>query len=104
MVAADTPSVAERARLIAAGAPVVGTHYLKETAVFVLGEEALLFVADAGEPVRAAVHGGAILESRSDSERLRLLAVSPSGKATGSIVHAALAHPSQTAKREAVMR
>jgi WD40 repeat protein len=70
MVAADTPSVAERARLIAAGAPIVGAHHLKETAVFVLGEEALLFVADAGEPVRAAVHGGAILESRSDGERI----------------------------------
>jgi WD40 repeat protein len=68
MAVADTPSVTERARLIAAGAPVVGVHFLKGTAVFVLGEETLLFAAD--EPVRIAVHGGAILESRSDGERI----------------------------------
>jgi len=59
MATADTPSVADRVRLIAAGAPVVGAHFLGSTAVFVLGEEALLFAAGEGEPQRVAVHGGA---------------------------------------------
>src|SRR5215831_13932722 len=71
MAAADTPSVdLERTRLIAAGAPVAGAHFLKNTAVFVLGEEALLFAATDGEPARVAVHGGAILASASDGERI----------------------------------
>ena len=37
------PSLADRVRPIAAGAPVVGVHFLGKTPVFVLGEEALLF-------------------------------------------------------------
>jgi WD40 repeat protein len=68
--AADTRSVdVERTRLIAAGGPVVGAHFLKSTAVFVLGEEALLFAAD-GEPQHVAAHGGAILAAASDGERI----------------------------------
>ena len=50
-----------RRRARAAGsavAPVVGVHFLKETAAFVLGEEALLLAARDGEPERVAVHGG----------------------------------------------
>jgi WD40 repeat protein len=70
MAVADTPSIAERARLIAAGAPVVGAHFLDGEAVFVLGEEALLFAPPEQEPVRVAVHGGAILASRSDGKRI----------------------------------
>jgi len=64
------PSVVERVRPVSVGAPVVGIHFLKETAVFVLGEEALLLAARDGEPERVAVHGGAILSSASDGGRV----------------------------------
>jgi len=70
-MATDTPSVdLDRTRLIAASAPVVGAHFLINAAVFVLGEEALLFAAADGEPARVAVHGGAILAAASDGERI----------------------------------
>ena len=62
----DIPSVVERTRPIKADAPVVAAHFLGQTAVFVLGEEALLFVPNAGEPRTVAVHGGAILCSTAD--------------------------------------
>ena len=42
--APNTPSVVERTRLVTAGAPVVGVHFLDRTAAFVLGEEAVLLV------------------------------------------------------------
>jgi len=58
---ADTVSIADRTHPIAAGAPVVAAHFLRHTAVFVLGEEAMLFVEPEGEPQRVAVHDGAIL-------------------------------------------
>ena len=45
----NTPSVVERTRAIAAGAPVVAVHFLGRTAAFVLGEEAVLLVADKGD-------------------------------------------------------
>ena len=64
------PSVVARVRPVAADAPVVGIHFIKETAVFVLGEEALLMAAPDGEPQRLAVHGGAILSSASDGARV----------------------------------
>ena len=57
----NTPSVVSRTRPVQADAPVVGVHFLKDTAIFALGEEALLFAAREGEPRRIAVHGGAIL-------------------------------------------
>ena len=63
-------SVAERARLFAAGAPVVAAYFLGDVPVFVLGEEALLFVPRDGEPERVAVHGGGILAAASDGERI----------------------------------
>jgi WD40 repeat protein len=63
-------SVADRARPIAAGAPVVAAHFLGDVPVFVLGEEALLFVPRDGEPERVAVHGGGILTAASDGERI----------------------------------
>jgi WD40 repeat protein len=66
----DIPSVVERTRPIKAGAPVVAAHFLGQTAVFVLGEEALLFVPNAGEPRTVAVHGGAILSSTADPQRI----------------------------------
>ena len=64
------PSVVARVRPVPADAPIVGIHFIKETAVFVLGEEALLMAAPDGEPERIAVHGGAILSSASDGGRV----------------------------------
>src|SRR5215471_16175193 len=70
MATANTPSVADRVRPIAAGAAVVGAYFLADTAVFVLGDEALLFVAGNGDPQRVVVHGGGILAAASDGERI----------------------------------
>ena len=52
--APNTPSVVERTRAIAAGAPVVAVHFLGRTAAFVLGEEAVVLVADKGDETRLA--------------------------------------------------
>jgi WD40 repeat protein len=68
MMAAETASVLDRVRPVAAGAPVAGVHFLGDTAVFVLGEEALLFVAP--QPERVTVHGGGILASTCDGRRI----------------------------------
>jgi WD40 repeat protein len=62
----STPSVVERTRTIAAGAPVVAVHFLDRTAAFVLGEEAVLLVAGKDEEKRVAIHGGGILSAASD--------------------------------------
>jgi WD40 repeat protein len=66
---APIPSLADRARPIEAGAPVVGVHFFGATPVFVLGEEALLFAPADGER-RVTIHGGAILASASDGTRI----------------------------------
>ncbi|MEA2987486.1 MAG: hypothetical protein QOG83_197 [Alphaproteobacteria bacterium] len=67
----DIPSVVERTRPVAAGAPVVGLHFLQDSAVFVLGEEALLFASGAdGDERRVPIHGGAILASATDGSRI----------------------------------
>jgi WD40 repeat protein len=66
----DIPSVVARTRPVKADAAVVDAHFLGDTAVFVLGEEALLFVRRDGEQRRAAVHGGAILSSTSDGKHV----------------------------------
>ena len=66
----DTPSVVERTRPVTAGAPVVAAHSLGDTAVFVLGEEALLFVGKDGAERRVPIHGGAILAAASDGDRI----------------------------------
>ncbi len=66
----DTVSVVERTRAVAAGGAVVGAHFLGRTAVFVLGEEALLFAEPDGEERRMAVHDGAILASAGDGARI----------------------------------
>jgi WD40 repeat protein len=63
-------SVVERTRPIAAGAPVVGVHFIGVTALFVLGEETLLLVSPEGKERRVAVHGGAILASAADADRV----------------------------------
>src|SRR3974390_3163912 len=70
MATVETPSVTDRARLIAAGAPVVGAYFLKATPVFVLGEEALLFAAGDGEPRRVAGQAGGIRAAAGDGERV----------------------------------
>jgi WD40 repeat protein len=66
---APIPSLADRARRIDTGAPVVGVHFLANTPVFVLGEETLLF-ADHDEERRVAIHEGGILASACDGERI----------------------------------
>jgi len=63
------PSVVERARPVTAGAGVVAVHFLKDTAVFVLGEEAVVLARE-GETRRIATHGGAILSSAGDGNRV----------------------------------
>ena len=67
---ANTPSIVERTRRVAAGGAVVAAHFLSDTAVFVLGEEALLLVAGDGTQRRASAHGGAILCSAAAEERV----------------------------------
>ena len=62
----NTPSVVERTRAIAAGAPVVAVHFLGRTAAFVLGEEAVVLVAEKGDERRLALHGGGILSAAAD--------------------------------------
>ncbi len=66
----DTVSVVERTRAVDAGAAVFAAHFLGRTAVFVFGEEALLFAEPGGELRRMAVHGGAILTTATDGERI----------------------------------
>lgn len=61
-----TPSVVDRTRPVAAGAPVVAAHFLNRTAAFVLGEEAILLVAGKDAERRVAVHSGGILSAASD--------------------------------------
>ncbi len=65
---ANTPSVADRVRAVAVSAPIVGVHYLGAVPVFVLGEQMLVFAGE-GER-RIAAHGGAILASVSDGQRI----------------------------------
>jgi WD40 repeat protein len=66
----ETASVVERTHAVAAGGPVIAAHFLGRTAAFVLGEEALLLVEPKSEPRRIDVHGGAILATAADGERV----------------------------------
>ena len=66
----NTVSVVERTRAVAAGGAIVGAHFLGRSAVFVLGEEALVFAEPEGETRRMDVHGGVILASASDGMRI----------------------------------
>jgi WD40 repeat protein len=61
----EPASIIDRTRPVAAGTPVVAVHFVKDTAVFVLGEEALLLVSPKGER-RIAVHDGGILAAAAD--------------------------------------
>lgn len=67
---ADISSLADRVRTFAAGGTVTNVHFVRSTAVFVLGEDALLLVDDDGAERRVAVHSGAILSSVSDGARV----------------------------------
>jgi WD40 repeat protein len=66
----DSASVTDRIHPVDAGGPVVAAHFLGRVAVFVLGEEAMVFADAEGEARRIAVHGGAILATASDGERV----------------------------------
>jgi WD40 repeat protein len=66
----NTVSVADRVRPVAAGAPVVGVHFLGGRTVFVLGDEALLLVAEDGGEQRVPAHAGGILASSADARRV----------------------------------
>ncbi len=66
----EGPSLADRVRAIDAGAPVVAVHFLGDAAIFVLGEAALVFASANGETKRVPVHGGAILTSAADAQRI----------------------------------
>jgi WD40 repeat protein len=66
----DTVSVVERTRAVTAGGAVMAAHFIARTAVFVLGEEAMVFAGPTGEPRRVAVHGGAILATAADGDRI----------------------------------
>jgi WD40 repeat protein len=66
----NIPSVVERTRPVKASAGVVGAHFLGDTAVLVLGEEALILVPRAGEPRSVGVHAGAVLCSSADADRI----------------------------------
>jgi WD40 repeat protein len=64
------PSVTDRIKPVAVGAPVVGIHFLGARAVFALGEEALLFVAPDGAVQRVSAHGGGILSAAAGGGRI----------------------------------
>ena len=64
-----TPSIAERIQPVAADGAVIAVHFLGYEAVFVLGEESLLFWRDGAER-RVTVHGGGILGAASDGRRI----------------------------------
>lgn len=66
---APIASLADRVRSIKADSAIVGVHFFGSTPVFVLGEEALLYIRGSDED-RVAVHGGGILVSASDGERI----------------------------------
>jgi WD40 repeat protein len=66
----ETVSVVERTQPVAAAGAVIAAHFLGRTAVFVLGEEAMVFAEREGEPRRVAVHDGAILATAADGKRV----------------------------------
>lgn len=71
--AASAPAASpltERTRRIDAGTSVVAVAFLKDTAAFVLGEEAVLLVSEQSEPQRIAMHDGGILCATCDGSRI----------------------------------
>src|SRR5258708_35228910 len=66
----EIPSVTDRVRPVATGAPVVAVKFLGETAVFALGEETLLFAPPDNAEQRVSVHAGGIMAVASDGRRI----------------------------------
>ena len=66
----DTVSVVDRTHPVAVEGAIVAAHFLGRTAVFVLGEEAMVFAGAEGEPRWVAVHDGVILATTADGERI----------------------------------
>ncbi len=84
----DTVSVVDRTHPVAVGGAIVAAHFLGRTAVFVLGEEAMVFAGAEDEPRRVAVHDGAILATTTDGGRIvsggddgRVIATNAQGEA-----------------------
>src|SRR5437588_12508770 len=69
-IRAGIASVVQRTRPTKAAAAIVAAHFLGDTAVFVLGEESLLFVPRDGETRTIAAHAGAILSSAAVDDRV----------------------------------
>ena len=67
---ANTPSVADRMRPVATGAPVIAAHFLGDQAVFVLAEDAAIVSGADGTSQRIALHDGGILSSAVDGTRI----------------------------------
>jgi WD40 repeat protein len=63
-------SVVERTALVSAAGTVVAAHFLGDTAILVLGEEALVLVSPDGQSRQVRIHGGAILASAADADRI----------------------------------
>jgi len=94
-VRTDTASVADRIRPVSAGGPVVAVHFLGETPVFVLGEEALAFAPRDAAVRTVSVHGGAILAAAADASRIitggddgKVIATDAAGTATNIVTDA----------------
>jgi hypothetical protein len=66
----DTVSVVERTRPVAAGGAIVAAHFSAAPRCSSSAEEAMLLAEPDGEPRRVAVHGGAILATAADGERI----------------------------------
>ena len=63
-------SVTDKVRPVAIGAPVGAVYFLGDRVAFVGDEETIILVAGDGETSGSTVHGGAILCSVSDGERI----------------------------------
>jgi WD40 repeat protein len=94
----EAASIVERIRKVDAGAPVVGLHFIGRSGVFVLGEEELIFASADGEQRRVAVHGGGILSSAADGERV------VTGGDDGNVVATDAAGKSETVATDAKRR
>jgi WD40 repeat protein len=87
--APSVPSVTDRVRPIALGAPVTSVHFLGDRACFVGAEESVALVNAEGGVERLAVHSGGILCTASDGGRVvmggddgKLVSVDAKGAAT----------------------
>jgi WD40 repeat protein len=86
----EAPSIAsmtDQVRPISLGTAVTSVHFLGDTAYFVGAEENVAIVGGEGEVLQTPVHGGAILCSVSDGERIvmggddgKLVALSAKGE------------------------